>query len=76
MARSEGLEPTDEEIDAYLRERVPEGTTPGDARKGLERRGQLEDLRHHLRTENVFAYLKNQSTIRPAEGSATAEPAG
>ncbi len=76
VARAEGLEPTDEQIDAYLGERVVEGTRGQDARRALERKDQLEDLRHHLRTENVFAYLKSQSTIRPAEGSAPAEPSG
>ena len=76
VARAENLDPTEEQIDAYLGERIAEGTQVRDARLALERKGQLEDLRHHLRTENVFAYLKSQSTIRSAEGSAPAEPAG
>lgn len=74
VARAEGLEPTEEQIDAYLGERIAQGGSVPEARRALERKGQLEDLRHHLRTENVFAYLKSQSTIRPADGSAPAEP--
>jgi trigger factor len=76
VARAERLEPSDEQVDQYLRERLAEGGSIEDARRALERKGQLDDLRHHLRAENVFAYLKSQSTIRPSEGSAPAEPAG
>ncbi|HEY7461298.1 MAG TPA: trigger factor [Gemmatimonadota bacterium] len=73
VARAEGLEPTDEQIDAYLGERVAEGGSVAETRRGLERRNQLEDLRGHLRAENVFAHLKSQSTIRPA--GASSDPA-
>jgi trigger factor len=76
VARAENLEPTDAQIDAYLATRLKEGASVPEARRALERKGQLDDLRHHLRTENVFEYLKSQSTIGPARGSAPAEPAG
>jgi trigger factor len=74
VARAEGLEPTAEQVDAYLRERVREGQSVEEARRSLEGAGRLDELRHHLRTEHVFEYLKSQSTIRDAGDSAPAEP--
>lgn len=73
IARDQGVDATDAEVDAYLGERLEPGTTLEEARRQLARSGRLEDLRFHLRMEKVFAFLKKQSDIREPQGS-TAEP--
>ncbi|MFN2431466.1 MAG: hypothetical protein ABR599_01355 [Gemmatimonadota bacterium] len=75
VARSEGLEPSEDQVDAYLGERVEPGAGVDETRRSLERTGRLEELRAHLRAENVFRFLENQSNLRPPDDlTSRAEP--
>jgi trigger factor len=64
VARAQGLEPLDEQVDAYLRERIEPGASLEETRRSLMLKDQMDDLRLLLRGENVFEYLKRHSTIR------------
>lgn len=76
VARAEGLDPSEEQIETYLRARVDPGIAPEQARHSLERAGRLDELRSHLRAESVFEYLKGQSTIREVNDRSPVEPTG
>jgi len=68
IARREGLEATDEDVDAALAERIdPERTSVLEARRRLEQSGELEDLRFHLTMERVFGWLREQSDVSTVE---------
>lgn len=70
LADREGLRATDEDVDAAIGERIdPEKTSLAEARRRLERSGELDDLRFHLTMERVFAWLRDRSTIITVESS-------
>ena len=76
IARAERLDPSDEQVEAYLAGRVEPGTSVDETRRALERTGRLDDVRRQLRSENVFQFLKSQSTIIRVNESSFAEPTG
>ncbi|MDX1623926.1 MAG: trigger factor [Gemmatimonadota bacterium] len=66
VAESEGLEVEEEELEAALAERIDtEEMSVNDARRRLERSGDLDDLRFHLKMEKVFDWLRERSEIEP-----------
>jgi hypothetical protein len=68
VAEREGLAAGDEQVDAAIAERIdPERTTVEDARRRLERSGELEDLRFHLTMERVFEWLREKSDVTTVE---------
>lgn len=68
VAEKERLAPDDGALDAAIRDRV-EGTgmSVDEARRRLERAGELDDLRFHLTTERVFEWLREHSKIRAVD---------
>lgn len=68
LAEDEGLEADDAALDAAIAERIDTGKLAvPEARRRLERSGELEDLRHHLTMERVFDWLRERSTIEDVE---------
>ena len=68
IAAEKDLEPDDEAIDAAIADRIdPEKTSVVEARRRLERSGDLEDLRFHLKMERVFDWLREHSEIAEVE---------
>jgi len=67
LAEIEGLEASDADVETAIAERAgAEGMEPAEVRRRLERAGGLEDLRHHLTMERVFAWLREHSQITEA----------
>lgn len=66
IADREGLRATDEELDTAIADRIPSAQSVAEARRQLERSGELEDLRFHLTMERVFEWLRERSEISPA----------
>ncbi|MBA2566119.1 MAG: trigger factor [Gemmatimonadetes bacterium] len=69
LARREGLDPTEEQLQDYLRERADPDHPYEETRRSLEQAGRMDELRAHLRTENVFRFLESQSSPGTAAGS-------
>lgn len=68
IADREGLKVGDEALDAAIAERIDTGKTSiAEARRRLERSGDLDDLRFHLEMERVFDWLRERSDIAPVE---------
>lgn len=68
VARDEGLEATDADVEDALAERADASDrSVAELRVALERSGELEDFRFHLTMERVFAWLREHSNIRPVE---------
>jgi len=68
VARDEGLEAADEDVDRAIAERAEAtGRSDAELRRALERSGEIEDLRFHITMERVFAWLREHSEIRPVE---------
>lgn len=64
IAAEKDLEPDDEAIDAAIADRIdPEKTSVAEARRRLERSGDLEDLGFHLKMERVFEWLRESNEI-------------
>ncbi len=67
VAEMQGLEATGAELDQAIAERAEAASLePSEARRRLERAGDLEDLRLHLTMERVFAWLRENSQITEA----------
>lgn len=66
IAESEGLEVEDAELVAAIEDRIDtRETSVTEARRRLERSGDLDDLRFHVRMEKVFDWLREHSEIEP-----------
>lgn len=64
LMEREGLEATDEEVDARIAEIAERrGEEPAGVRRRLARSGRLEGVRHHLAVEKLFEDLKARSGL-------------
>lgn len=68
IAERNDLEPDDEAVAAAIADRIDlEKTSVAEARRRLERSGDLEDLKHHLKMERVFEWLRRNNEIIEVE---------
>ncbi len=68
IAGEKDLKPDDQAVDAAIADRIDlEKTSVVEARRRLERSGDLEDLRFHLEMERVFEWLRENNEIVEVE---------
>lgn len=65
LMEREGVEATEEELDARVREIADSrDVEPDEVRRQLARQQQLDGVRRHIATEKLFERLKEQSEVR------------
>lgn len=68
LARTQGLEATDEAVDARVREIAEENDrTPAEVRAQLRENDRLEALRRNMTEEKVFDFLRERSEVVEAD---------
>jgi trigger factor len=68
VARDAGLDPTEDQVDGWIAERLEPGVTVEETRRSLERSGRLNELRRRLRDENVFRHLASSGAAPAGAG--------